>query len=1377
MLGTSTIQQYFASGDSHYVLPQVSLEWNYNLFYAPYVTTNGAGTTIVPTGTWSNGPSTSNAGRITTVFQADTSQTTRSCYLFSTTSGSNSSTLTISNLTNTTNTYKITFYAKVDRDATVKLSALAMIDYHRAHSVSQDIDSVTWTKFEVYLSSRPTQTPYSSPTLSLHHSATDGTSTYGILIDQLEMHQTTDFEYQYGNLWTTYSPFHAFRPGESFVPSGNALVQHPSNFRQIKYDFQTSYYDFNNQTMPVSPVVYHPTLLATDTSNPVYKNGFLSEWSQYKYFVADSTTPSLTGIYDKTLNTNKIVIKFNLSYANPSSFTVNLSNNTNSSGTYTNSYTTSVNLTNADIDSSGTCILYLQVDGSWKSAAAGGSWSVTPQFDFNGVVRFGGNNGASAVKQINQITVTQNSANLNAYYSSKSSSTNATIITNNPDKTTTTNPGTTFDETAQMKRMQVIEVSPRLEIDVTYFTMSVDTNAQLDNKMNPLPISAISSNMATITLSNVPLTVSSQVLTLFSNNSSSSILKGLFRNYVKCYVNYVIKDTVAGATSSDKFIPGGVFYVDTWDGKDIEKTVITAYDSTKYLQLAQPTDYVSQSEDAFRLISNILDFAGFTDYNYDELRRVCRSTVKLSDGTIKNSTAPLKMRYFYVDGTQQKVFDVLREIFEVYQIAAYIDSYGVMRFINVDGIFDPSNKINMLLHDNKTSQSISTANGYANNLTVDSNIVQDTYTETVKTKVGKATLTYKTPQVVKTLKADQSLLNDNLYVNVPPTYQTSANVIWDSTIDESTTYNHLAETMDLTATKFRVPDNEATAATGAVNFNSYGIDHDGFGIIEGEIVSFKYKEFLFSTPAGNQIRSIANSSDFAAQFAEVVEQTGTNSDITVTRTGYITNVDRGLFNTPVRNHVKMSTLNDIQQKFDTSAATAISIRNGDLMLTSNSGEISKITCLDPYSTNGSLNDYKTFSTKILMGANAGSSGVYPTGTKMGLVMHNTSNQPSMYVSITQQKDSKGNDQYLLSATSDGTTNLLIPTMPHVDVTNIIKAQGTLYDINSPFSEYSKYINLKVVIKDPTQSSSNPNALSPNAFEIFINRSRVPIHTSITTPPNTSGKFGVFVSGTSAAVKFAEVYATQSCIDDQNIFYHYQLPWFAEKIASNKKILEISYIVQPSPVIIGINYYDIKDAQAPSLDAFPLKLMYDWYYIVDPSAPLVVNTNTTTPNLPSIQVDEYALNYSPVYHSGFRSRFAIVNCSPSQVWIKKAADTINKINVDFSLVTDTLITLGPDVTIEKVFDEANINEVVDITSSWVQDKNTATSILRTIYRALDGFSRDTTISIYGNPLFEIGDIVTINYGLKNITGQKYFVQGVEQIFDTGLTTLLTLNQIG
>jgi hypothetical protein len=1419
MLGSSIIQQYFATGNSHYVAPQVAFEWNYNLFYAPYVTSNNVYSPVTITDSWTSSNNTITTvpnGRTTSVFLNDTSLTTRSCISINTINGNGikdtsnnyvtgfgTASITLSEISSTTNAYKITFYAKVDRDASVNLSALAYIDSHRAHSSSQTIDSVMWTKFEIYLSSQPLGTAYSSPSIFLHHEAIDGAQTYGILIDQFEVHQTTDFEYKYGNLWSTSAPFHAFRPGESYVPSGNSLCQLPNNFRKINTDLGIDSGStvlgstWNNQVMPVSPVVYHPTLLGTNSSyfNPITKNGSLSEWSRYKYFVSDTSTPTISASYDQLLNTNKIVIKFNTAYSTPSSFTVTLSGKTNTyTGGYSSVYSYSATYSSADIDSSGTCILYYQSNGSWLSGLNGGTWTGTvdtttvpgtPSFDYQGNVKFGGAKGGTvnAIVQVNSIQVTQNTATVNSAYTSYTS-VNESLVSGISTK---------VDKTAEFKRMQIIEVSPRLEIDVSYYTMSVQTQAELDNQQNPLPISQISSNMATVTLSNIPLVVSNSIVSLFSNNSSNSILKGLFKNYVKCYINYRIFDTVSGTTNADKVIPGGVFYVDTWDSTDIVKTVVTAYDITKYLQLVQPTDYVAQTEDGFRLISNILDFAGFTDYDFDSLKRVTSSTYVTTNGIQKTTSSPIRIRYFYADGTQQKVFDVLREIFEAYQIAAYIDAYGVMKFINIDQIFDTSNPINMQLHDTTGGVSVvgingSTINdGYKNSLTIAPNIVADTFTEVTKTKVGKATLTYKTPQIEKTISSDPRLLNNQTFVDFAPTFLESTNAIWDSTIEDSTTYNSLYATMKSSDTFFYVNPSEA-AGGGAVavdNFRTYGIDHDGYAIIENEIVSFQYKELAFQPVGSNSpiLRSVLNSAEFASQFAEVSGMLG-NQSFSVQPTGRITRVNRGQFDTPVSDHVVMSSLSDIQNKFNTSSLTVPPyISSGNIALVCNGGSFQPMYANDSYA---SSNTYNTFSAKVMAGPNSNTN--YPTGIQYGLIMLNALGSIRVYI---QQSIINNTPEYLLYVTSNNTSLL---STSYINVTSIINEQSK-YSLNAPFSDYGKYINIRFV-----KGSGSNN----NAFEVYLNNIQVPLSTvSGITSSNldTSSGYGMFVQNTgnaTATVYFSELYATQTAILDPGKSYHYQLPWFAEKLSSNKKVMEISWMAQSSPTIVGINYYDIQDTQAPSLDAYPLKLSYDWYFYPNGTPPkptgntsnvtagsktiivndqiIVIPPTGNIANLPRISVNENALSYSPVYHSGFRSRFAIINCSPSQVFLKASPNPPNKINVDFSLITNSLITLGNDTVIEKVFDVANINETVDITSSWIQDKNTAVAVLRAIYRALESFSKVTTMSVYGNPLYEIGDIVVVNYKLKNILNKKYVVQGISQTFDTGLTTVLTLNQI-
>jgi hypothetical protein len=1343
MQGTTAIKQYFSSGNSKNVTPIVSAEWNHNLFHAPYSTFSGTGTLISASSSWS-GSKTIDAllGRTTSVF------TDTSCVKLSTSSGTGASTTSIA-VSSGVNTYKITFFAKLVETATVDLVALAYIDEHRSSSVSDIIDGASWKRFELIVSAKPTDVTYSSFNLTFDHTSSDGTMSYNVLIDQLEIYQTTAFDYQYGNLWQTKSPFGWFRPGESYVPSGNSLTPLPTGFRQIQSPISSS--KSWTKQMPCSPLVYHPKLVGYGSANPLFKNGILSDYSVYRYWVSDGSVNSLGAVYDELLPTNKIVLKFNLAYSTPTDITLNLSNTVTG-------YSSNTTISYGDISSSGVCILYRQSNGTWSTTP----WTTMPTISEQGAI--------TNSQAINKVIITQNSYLVNSNYSTSS-----------------------YTTQQQMGFFQVIEISPRLELDVTQFVINLETQAELDNKQNPLPISAISANHATVSLSNIPLRVNGGPLSVFSNNSSLSPIGGLLKRNVKFYINYQINDSVSGATSQNKIISNGVYYVDEWNERDIDSNDVVLYDITKYLQLLAPSDYVAHSAGVLSIISNLLDSAGFTDYDYDSLKLVTSSSAVINNITVKNSQ-PIVMQYFYADGQQQKLFDVLREIFEVYQIAAYIDTHGVMKFINVDGIFDKNNLINMQLHDSTDPVSISTSGGYTNNLSVFPNIVQDTYQETTKTKVGKINFTYKTPQIERTLASDTRLLNNNLYIDYAPTFMDKTNAIWDSTIDEMATYNTLSSTMNTFDTYFTVPTSEAIAAsTKEPVFRTYSIDHNGYAIIENEIVSFKYKEFSYIGNTFNTTRSVSSSSEFSSKLAEISALAG-NEDFKVQATGRITNVDRGQFNTPVSSHIVMSSPSDIQQRFDVSGAyTTPYITNGNIVLSGSSSGISSITALDPYSTNGSLNNYNTFSAKILMGPNSSSN--YPDGTSAGVILHNSSQSPSVYVFVTKSTIS-GTTKYILNATSSSFNGSSLISTGSIDITKIVNGQANSYKPGSPFEDYGKYINLKFV---KTNNSSN-------AFELFVNKTHIPIKTTSTSAPDTSGKFGIFSTNSSAGlspVQFAELYATQTALTNPGDLHHYDLPWFAEKLASNKKIFEISYMVQSTPSIVGINYYDIRDTNAPSLDAYPLKLSYNWYYYTDGSAPKVIPVNSsvakkvtnataagtlsgttvstsssqTTIPLPFVPVNEDSLTYSPIYHSGFKSRFAIINSSPGQVWIKKSPDPVNKINVDFSLITRSLVTLGNDVIISKVFDEANSNETVDITTSWVQDENTATAILRSIYRALDGFTRDTTISIYGNPLYEIGDIVILNYGLKNIVNQKYFVQGITQNFDTGLTTTLVLNQIG
>jgi hypothetical protein len=1342
MLGTLPIRKYFSTGTSHYITPSVSAEWNYNLFYPTYTSFAGDGTDYSSNvGSWSNPPSTQIAGGKHGV----------NCLKF-TLSGNNASSQTTVTVPEQQGTYKIVFYAKVLEDQEVTLTSLTYIDSHRSSSESKSIDSTQWTKFETYISSRPIDTAFSSFTWTLDYTAKDSNvsntyvqggnglyytvpsganTTCHILIDMIRIYKTTSFDYQYGNLWPTDSPFTFFRPGESYVPSGNALTPLPADFRKISTKINSNK-TWSNQ-MPCSPIVFNPNLLASADSNPLFKNGILSDYSKYKYFVSDSSSKYLGAVYENKLNINKIVLKFNLSTCTPNLYLSLYNGEANINN---------ISISSASISDAGVCILYLQQNGSWSTTP----WSAMPAFNTQGQIKFEGTSTTSYV-QIDKIILNQTSETLNSNYSASS-----------------------IAAKTDMKRMQVIEISPRLELDLSYFTMSVATVAELDNKENPLPISAISSNHASLQLSNVPLTVSNQPLSLFSNNSTNSPLKGLFKKNVKFYINYVVRDAVVGTSSSEKVIPNGIYYAESWNGQDIQKTEVSLFDISKQLQLRSPSDYVSESQDIFKTITNILDMAGFTDYDYDTLYKVTKAKTTLSDGTTTTNTHPIIAQYFYADGQQQKIFDVLREIFEVYQIGAYIDSYGVMKFLNLNDILNNKTP-NLVLHDSGSEVNIVDPK-YGQIIPVTSNIVQDTYTENVKIKVGQATIKYRIPQINKSLSPATNNNTDLLLTSIID----KNDVLWTLDKDDATTFNYLDESISTVSQNYFKINKSDLLKT----FNSFSVNHNGYAIIEGEIVSFKDKEYYFSiTPSSlspsktitDYRVNISDESDLKRAISEYSALSGYGGAVSYEPTGKIVNVERGLFNTPVRTHKVIKTVSDLQTKMQTYGSGIYpSIYENKIKLEARSG-FGKNVLIPIGETNSNTINYNTFSTKMYIGPNVPDA-LYTDGVGGGIVLNAGSANP-IYIEIrqdlvnskvvgskTKTKTHPGYRLYVYKGSEPNTTTSLFKSQTYYDVYPSLLNDVSSYPSGSPFEEFGKTVNLKFV---KTSSST---------FEIYLNKNRLNLDLKEGISLDVSGIFGIFsnssITGKSGGVVFSELYATQTALTDPSIYYHYELPSFANTIVGGHKVFETNYMFQTSPQVVGIQYYDVQYSLAPSINAYPLKVNYGWWYFTDPVDGQVI--------LNAVRVGEDALNYSYVYNSGFRGRIAIINGSPASVWLKKSPDSKNGVDINFLINSDNVITLSEEQSITKVFDQSNISDSIEIRSNWVQSKDAASGILNTVFKAIDGFSRDTSLSVYGNPLFEIGDVVTVNYSLKNIINQTYFVQGVEQTFDQGLKTVLVLNQI-
>jgi hypothetical protein len=67
-------------------------------------------------------------------------------------------------------------------------------------------------------------------------------------------------------------------------------------------------------------------------------------------------------------------------------------------------------------------------------------------------------------------------------------------------------------------------------------------------------------------------------------------------------------------------------------------------------------------------------------------------------------------------------------------------------------------------------------------------------------------------------------------------------------------------------------------------------------------------------------------------------------------------------------------------------------------------------------------------------------------------------------------------------------------------------------------------------------------------------------------------------------------------------------------------------------------------------------------------------------------------------------------------------------------------------------------------------------MRLVEKSIDGFSRTVNIKIFGNPLIQVGDVVTLSYYLKGLSEQKYVVHSISNTFNSGLETSLILKKI-
>ena len=85
--------------------------------------------------------------------------------------------------------------------------------------------------------------------------------------------------------------------------------------------------------------------------------------------------------------------------------------------------------------------------------------------------------------------------------------------------------------------------------------------------------------------------------------------------------------------------------------------------------------------------------------------------------------------------------------------------------------------------------------------------------------------------------------------------------------------------------------------------------------------------------------------------------------------------------------------------------------------------------------------------------------------------------------------------------------------------------------------------------------------------------------------------------------------------------------------------------------------------------------------------------------------------------------------------------------------------------------------LDVSSPWIQTEAAAKDLGTWITTHWSGGADEIEVESFGNPLLQIGDVVSINYPILNMgtSTHKYFIVGIEQSYSKGLTTTFKLRR--
>lgn len=750
------------------------------------------------------------------------------------------------------------------------------------------------------------------------------------------------------------------------------------------------------------------------------------------YYVSGSSSDSkkFWTIYQQSFKTNNIVIKVNSIINRPSAFTIKL-----------------------------------LIGGSWTSVTIDGGAS----FNNSGILRifYDGTKWSATEWAYNQYPkISQSTGNIDKQIEIQGIALEVSELSYSSNNAEIRGGTPAFD----LQYLDLVEISPRLSLDLTDYLVGFSINKELGNNSTPLPLGSISSNSASIDFNKIPIIVGdsdlnssetndvipiSNYASVFVNDveTKKSPLKGMLVRGVKMRGFFDIDTDLnaSGPSSTKKTVPAFVMYSERWDESN-DSVKVECYDVIKRIQslLCQPL-YL-RNKTVQEITYSILDSVGFCEYVSNDLITL-RAIKDYSDQqSISEFANSIESVNYYWSNRDENVASALNDLFKTFQIAMFADERGAVRFTS---LYELNRRINNISNEYVVKlQDFSDTN-------ITSNI--ESFSIEENERPSKITMRYKKPYPYysepKISKKVKKIIEDRNASLV----KTTNKIVWEPEQDA------------LVLPYFELSAPGITSTTQKfIKFNADNlkyinkiIDYSGYLLIDKEILKYDGLEYIF-TPvsiSNNNISSegqpfthiVKSQQDIDFVLSDAIDRFGSKT-IYYQPTGYMVNVERGQFGTTPSTHIIVNTNSPkdwVAREFDETYKNLSSLEesdgkyslsNGRMNITSNKSSGGIILTPKQNSTVG--NKRKLFARYGIGKIPANKSGYLGVAVGVKTSSGNITDGLFIFTGI-ESKDKKVNVRVFVQEVVNGKVKNILPK-------GRLKLDETLFDVDEQIEMYINF---------------------------------------------------------------------------------------------------------------------------------------------------------------------------------------------------------------------------------------------------------------------------------------------------------------------------------